>query len=175
MGIDDLMARLDQLLGDLRGGSAREQAGLMRDALVDLKVALKDLTSALERTARDLEAERDQLAAAERRGRLAADIGDGETVEIAAQFAEKHRQRVDLLERKLAVQRDEISLAQQEHDALTERYRSARNGVPLADPAASQVAPEEDDGQLRRQLDRKAVEAAVEAQLEQLKKKMGKG
>ncbi len=153
MGIDDLKARF-------RGGA-------WQDALVDLRVGLKDLKDALDKTERDLTAEREHLTTAERRGQLAADIGDAETAAIARQFADKHRQRVDLLERKLSVQRDEVRLAEQEFEAVSEQHRSAQQGVP---------APEaEDPGLLKARIDREAARAAVDAQLELLKKKMGKG
>jgi hypothetical protein len=175
MGIDDLRARLDRLLREQGlGGSTRHEAGALHDALLDLKVALKDLQDATARTEREIRSERDQLAAAERRGRLAQDINDAETARIAVEFSDRHRQRIDLLERKLAVQRDEQAIAQREYETLAERYRAAKQGIPSSSeptPAAS------DDGseQLRSRLDRRAVESAVDAQLEMLKKKMGKG
>ena len=178
MGIDDLMARLDRLLNEHGlGGAGRKDAGALHDALVDLKVGLKDLQDALERTTRELEAEREQLAAAERRGKLAEEIADAETVRIAAEFAVRHRQRVDLLERKVGVQRDELAAAELEYQTLSERYRSARQGVPPA-AGTGEGQPASDPGDadlLRGRLDRKAVEAAAEAQLEILKRKMGKG
>ena len=139
---------------------------LNRDALVALKVGLKDLKHALDRTERDLAAEREQLTTAERRRQLALDIGDTETVEIARQFADKHRQRVDLLDRKLAVQRDELAMAEQEYQAVSEQHRSA--GPAMPEPEA------EDAGLLKARIDREAAKAAVDAQLELLKKKMGK-
>ena len=111
-------------------------------------------------------AEREQLTTAERRGQLALDIGDAETSAIARQFADKHRQRVDLLERKLAVQRDEVVMAEQDYEAMAEHQRAAGQGMPASDL--------EDAGLLKARLDREAAKAAVDAQLELLKKKMGK-
>ena len=176
MGIDEFKARLERLLSDQRlGGSARAEAGALHEALVDLKVGLKELTEALSRTERDLGTEREQLAAAERRGQLAADIGDQETATIAREFAERHRQRVELLDRKLAVQKDELAIAQSEYDTLSERYRSARQGVPGAAPNAAPPPLADDETELLKgKLDRRAVESAVDAQLEMLKKKLGK-
>ncbi len=138
----------------------------LRDALVDLKVGLQDLKDALAKTERDLTAEREQLTTAERRGRLALDIGDAETAAIARQFADKHRQRVDLLDRKLVVQRDEVALAEQAYEAGSEQHRSARRGMPEVEL--------EEPGRLKAKIDREAAKAAVAAQLELLKKKMGK-
>ncbi len=176
MGIDDLKARFERLLSEQGlGGSARAEAGALHEALVDLKVGLKELTEALGRTERDLSAEREQLAAAERRGQLAADIGDQETATIAREFAERHRQRVELLDRKLGVQRDELAIAQSEYDSLSERYRSARQGVPGSGPTVSAQPPTDAETELLKgKLDRRAVESAVDAQLEMLKKKLGK-
>ena len=138
----------------------------LRDALVDLKVGLQDLKDALAKTERDLTSERDQLTTAERRGQLALEIGDAATVAIARQFADKHRQRADLLDRKLVVQRDEVALAEQEYEAVSEQHRSARQGMPEVELV--------DSGVLKATIDREAAKAVVDAQLELLKKKMGK-
>src|SRR5207247_139060 len=57
---------------------------------------------------------RQRLADAERRGRLAAEIQDQETVAVAGRFAAKHRERVGVLERKLAALNDELALYERE-------------------------------------------------------------
>lgn len=194
MGFDDLKARLDRLLNEQGlGGLGRSQAGILHDALVDLKVGLKDMTDALGRTVRELATEQEHLAAALRRGQLADDISDSETATIAREYAERHRQRVALLERKQAVQQDELAIAQQEYDMLADRYRAARRGVGdtgsrsaagddgLGDPsdgpggsAGPAIDPEEAN-LLKARLDRQRAESVVNAQLEMLKRKMGKG
>ena len=176
MGIDDLRERIERLLGETGIRGDRRQTGAYHDALVDLKVGIKELKASLVGTERELEVERVALATAERRGKLAQDIGDRQTTEIALSFAEKHRQRVAILERKLGVQRDELALAERDYQELGARYRAAKNGMPLTgeptEPAAA--PPPEDDGLLKTRIDRKAIEAAVEAQLEMLKKKLGR-
>ncbi|MEK6688049.1 MAG: hypothetical protein AABZ01_06255, partial [Gemmatimonadota bacterium] len=63
-------------------------------------------------TTRELDGERVRLADAERRGTLAAGIGDQETSALAEIWIVKHRERVQLLERKLEVQRDELAMAE---------------------------------------------------------------
>ncbi len=168
MGIEDLRERIERLLG-----SDRQQAGAYRDALVDLKVGIKDLNDAIAVTTRELEAERAALVTVERRGKLAVDIGDQETVQIANTYAEKHRQRVSVLERKLDVQRDELVLAEREYEDIAARYRSAKQGIPL-DNAPVGPPPAEEDLLLKARLDRQAAEKAVDAQLEMLKKKLGR-
>lgn len=173
MGIDDLNARLDALLSRHGLGSTRREAGAIHDALVDLKVGLKELHDALAKTERELAAEREQLATAERRGRMATEINDAETTEVARQFIEKHRQRVELLERKLAVQQDERAIAEQDYQTLSDRYRSAKQGIPGADAPRVAVDTEDPDF-VRAKIDRQSAEAAAQAQLEMLKRKMGK-
>ena len=175
MGIDDLRARLERLLSEQGlGGFSRRNTGALHDALVDLKLGLKDLKEALERTERELAAAREQLATTERRARLALEIDDTETANIAREYGERHRQRVELLERKLSVQRDELVISEKEYEVLAERYRNARQGIPTSgpDPTAHPDALEAE--LLKSRMDRRAVEAAADAQLEMLKRKLGK-
>src|SRR3989449_2649838 len=74
----------------------------MREAVVEAKLAVGETREAVARTERDLTQERQRLADAERRGRLAAEIQDRETVDVAQRFAAKHRERAAVLEEKLA-------------------------------------------------------------------------
>jgi len=147
---------------DFRG---RGQADL-RAAMVEAKAAISALKSELAHTERTLAAERAQLEAAERRGRLAAEIPDAETVAVAERFAAKHRERVALLERKLQVQLDELALAERDLEELSRQYR----GIPGAPPPPDETG----DPLLQYRMDRAAQEAAAEAQLAQLKRKLGK-
>jgi hypothetical protein len=71
----------------------------MREAVVDAKVAVAEIEEAVDRTERELAAERQRLADAERRGRLAGEIQDQETVQVAERFVAKHRERAGVLER----------------------------------------------------------------------------
>jgi hypothetical protein len=140
------------------------------------------MQSALVSTERELAIERRQLADAERRGRLAADVPDTETVALAERYAARHRERVGVLERKLVVQREELVLAEREVAEMMAEYRGARPGAPFESVEAAwrdvQAAGGErpgtdleDDGPA--ETDRRLKEA-VEAQLAFLKKKLGK-
>ena len=73
----------------------------------------------------------------ERRGRLAADLPDRETVTLAERYAARHRERVGVLERKLAVQRDELLLAEREVAEMMAEYRAARPGAASASVEAA--------------------------------------
>lgn len=151
--------------------------GQLHEALVESKAAVNALRDGLAVTRRELALEQKQLEDAERRGRLAAEIPDQETVAIAARFAARHRERVSVLERKLAVQQDELALAER---LLDELMAEAKGTAPSSDappPPAGEAPRGEAGGQdplLKHRMDQAAREAAADAQLAFLKKKMGK-
>jgi len=154
-------------------GSGRPR-GRLHDALVESKAAVSALRDGLAVTARELALEKKQLEDAERRGRLAAEIPDQETVDVAERFAARHRERVGVLERKLAVQQDELTLAER---LLGELMAEARGTSPSQEPATGPVPRPDagmEDAMLKHRMDQAAREAAVDAQLAFLKKKMGK-
>lgn len=167
-------------------GDLRDLARQMREAVVEAKLAVQDMRTALSRAEGELAAERQRLADAERRSRLAAEIQDGETVSVADRFAARHRERVAVLERKVAAQRDELALAERELGEMHAQLRAAERDRPAAEAqrgaerawrdlqAAGGVRPEVDleADLLQSEMDRKAREAAAERQLEALKKRM---
>ena len=184
---EGLKARLEKLLADhTPPGDPRHRSALLHAAIVDAKVAVGAMRDALDQTGRTLAAERKQLDDAERRGRLAAQVPDPETVQIAEQFAARHRERVQVLELKLTAQREELALTERDVEQMTRELRQARQGGAGPTPAqeaawrdlesAGGVRPETDvAGELlKNQLNRRQMDAAVEAQLEHLKKKLGK-
>src|SRR5262245_16355365 len=113
----------------------RSLARQMREAVVDAKVAVAEIQDALRRTEQELAVERQRLADAERRGRLAGEIQDQETVAIAERFAIKHRERHGVLEHKLAAQREELSLAQRELDDMQSQLKAAATAQPSTERA----------------------------------------
>jgi hypothetical protein len=160
----------------------------MREAVVDAKVAVAEVQEAIARTEREVSAERQRLADAERRGRLAGEIQDQETVSVADRFAAKHRERLGMLERKLATEREELALAQRELDEMQTQLKSAERDRPAMQGDSSTEQAWRDmqsaggerpgvdlqDELLKSDLDRAAREAAAARQLEELKKKMRK-
>ena len=79
-------------MADLTPGTdPRERTGPLREAMIELKIGLQAMREGLDATAGQVEEQRQHLADVERRGRLAADVPDPETVRIAEEFAEKHR------------------------------------------------------------------------------------
>jgi len=170
-------------------GNLRDLARQMREAVVDAKVAVEEVRAAVIRTDTELAAERQRLADAERRGRLAGEIQDQETVQVAERFAAKHRERAGVLERKLAAQREELALAERELTEMQGQLKSADLGAPGVGGAASSTEqawrdlqaaggtrPDVDLQQelLKHDIDRAARERAADEQLDLLKKKIRK-
>ena len=169
-------------------GDLRDLARQMREAVVEAKLAVGETREAVARTDRDLTQERQRLADAERRGRLASEIQDQETVDVARRFAAKHRERTDVLEKKLAALKDELALYERElgdmqgqlvraerDRPLTEAERSAERAWRDLQAAGGARPGTDPEGELlKSQLDRAAREAAADRQLRELKKKMKK-
>jgi len=169
-------------------GDLRDLARQMREAVVEAKLAVRDGREALARTQRELGEERQRLADAERRGRLAAEIQDAETVEVARRFAAKHGERVGVLDRKLAALSAELALSERELAEMQAQLARAERDRPLTEAersaerawrdlqAAGGARPATDvrDELLKAEMDRAAREAAADRQLKELKKKMKK-
>ncbi|MBA3444393.1 MAG: hypothetical protein H0T58_06020 [Gemmatimonadales bacterium] len=181
---ESVKARLEKLFRDHSRSDPRAYMALLREALLEAKVGVATMRSALVVTEREILAEQRQLADAERRGRLAAEVPDGETVTLAERFALRHRERIAVLERKLTVQRDELALAEREVDEMLGQYRGRRGGNEADSiqaawrdlEAAGEDRPDlaREDERLQVESDSKLKERAVEAQLAFLKKKFGK-
>jgi hypothetical protein len=169
-------------------GDLRDLARQMREAVIEAKVAVQEMREALVRTQGELTLERQRLADAERRGRLAAEIQDQETVTVAERFATKHRERAQVLERKLAAQQEEVALAERDMVEMQGQLKSAEKDRATVEgdrsterawrevQSAGGARPGMDlqDELLKSQMDRAAREAAAQEQLEALKKKMRK-
>ncbi len=175
---DAINAAIDAATGP---PDSRERLSRMRDAVIDARAALEGMREGVAKSDRQLTAERRHLADAERRGRMAAQIGDQETADVAEQFTAKHRERVRVLEDKLEAQRAELALAERELDEMKSQLKKAAGSSGAESAwreieAAGGVRPDTDvkDELLQSQLDRAAKEAEAEARLDALKKKMGR-
>lgn len=182
---DAFRAALDAAAGP---ADLRALARQMREAVVDAKVAVGEIQEAVARTDRELALERQRLADAERRGRLAGEIQDHETVAVAERFTAKHRERVAVLERKLAAQREELALAEREVADMHAQLKSAERDRPVMEgdrsseqawrdvqsAGGSRPGMDLQDELLKFDMDRAAREAEATRQLEELKKKMRK-
>lgn len=177
--LDGLKARLDQLLRE-RGSDPRAFAAAMRDAIIEAKIGVGRMQEAVTASERELAAERKQLEDAERRGRLAAAVPDPETVSVAERFVLRHRERIEVLVRKIAVQRDELILAQREIDEMAAQVRQGNSAAAGSIHAAwrdleAAGAGRPAEGEVEQaNAERRRLDEAIEAQLAYLKKKLGK-
>lgn len=160
---------------------SREIASQMRDAVIEARAAIEQMRDDLRKTEEELAAEQRHLSDAERRGRLAQQIDDHETVSVAERFREKHRERVRVLTDKLSAQKAELALAERELTEMKSQLKSVAGGKAfdaawreLESATRGRSGSSLDDDVLRSNIDRAAREAQAEARLEALKKKMGK-
>lgn len=165
-----------------------EIAAQMREAVIEQKAGVRQMQEALARDESLLAVLQDELATAERRRGQADAIGDAETVTVADKYIAKHRERVVVIERKVVVQREELGLAERDLTEMTAQLAEAakrRGGDEAARGAndawnslgaAGMDRPEVDtEGDLlKSRIERQAREAAADARLEELKKKMGR-
>ncbi|MFN2398390.1 MAG: hypothetical protein ABR543_07080 [Gemmatimonadaceae bacterium] len=150
---------------------------LMREALVEARVGVAAISAALDSTRKQLVVQRGELETVQRRGRMAAEINDRETVKIAAQYERRHLERIEVLERKVVAQEAELVLARREMEEMNSQLKAASAGIGFAEPARVEEpatpGPNADDG-LRREMDRSAREAEAARQLDEMKRRMGK-
>lgn len=117
----------------------------MRDAMVHAKLGVQDLRNGIATTETRLAAERAELDTVRRRLGLAAQIGDNETVAIAERFAAQHAERVAVLESKLMVQQQELTLTERELDEMSSQLRLAASGIAPGGVSADVQAARELD------------------------------
>lgn len=122
---DSLRALSDRLAPEER----RRVVSSMRDAMVHAKLGVQDLRSGIAVTETRLATERTELETVRRRLGLAAQIGDSETVAIAERFATQHAERVAVLESKLMVQQQELTMTERELDEMSSQLRMAASGI----------------------------------------------
>ena len=176
-----MFEQLKQALRDaLAGGSTPASVAMMRDALVEAKVAVGQSREARDGMAAQLAHEQSELETVRRRGQLAAQISDAETVEIAARFEKKHAERVEMLVRKRAALETEVAIGERELDEMTVQFRAmqAAAKMPAAPSApAAQAGLDERETEhnaLRREAERAARASDAERRLEELKRQMGR-
>jgi hypothetical protein len=180
---DSLKARLEQLFRASSPSDSRARATALREALLEAKVGVSTMRSALAATEDELQQERRRLEDAERRGRLAAELPDAQTVGVADRYAQRHRERIGVLERKLTVQRDELAMAEREVAEMFQEFRSVASGdrfesveaawrdLQAAGGERPELGPDDNDAAA---LSEDKLKQAIDAQLAYLKRKLGK-
>ncbi len=142
----------------------RASVAAMRDALVAARLGVDDMRQGVTVARARVDAARAELETTRRRGRLAAEVHDAETVAVAERFAATQAERVAVLEAKAEVQARELALAEREVAEMTAEYRR------LAATGQSEAAPPGGAGDGGAP----GAPADADAMLAALKRRMGK-
>jgi hypothetical protein len=183
---ENLKAAIQDILqGRVAPVDRRAAIADMKRALVSAKLGVSDLREGVEITKQRLDTERNSLETVVRRKALAASIPDAETVAIAEKFEAQHTQRIAVLEQKLAAQEAELGMVESDYDEMLKALKSADRGVggglnaESAGPTDADLGLPDDAGlnsqldALKRQSRRSDANAAADAKLEELKRRMG--
>jgi hypothetical protein len=184
MGFDNFRKSLEDLMNrHTPPTDRRETASQMRDTLIQAKMGLSEMRDGLDKARQRLAIEERELETVKRRRQMALDINDAETVAIADKFVATHGERVELLRRKVAIQEDEVRMAEADVEAMTRDLKSAVSGTGDFSPNIEAPSPDLDFtgaavsneiDALSRKRARAEHQANAEAELEELKRRMGK-
>jgi hypothetical protein len=187
---EQLRASLRNLLDNASPGDRRAALTDLKEALVHARLGVDDLRGGVAKAReRTVEAQQ-ELETIRRRKRLAEQIGDAETVEVATRFEALQAERVEVLARKQDAQERELALAEREVSEMSADFRRAVAGVGSGtvsgggggdahDRAASAevdalLGNDEAADRERRAASRAQRDADADARLAELKRRMGK-
>ncbi len=193
MVFDSFRQSFDELLARATKPEDRRLiASRMKDTLVQARMGLDDMRSALEKARQRLVLEEKELETVRRRKQLAEGISDRETVDIATKYEEMHAERVSVVKQKVAAQEAELALAERDVAQMTAELKAVVNGTdPRAAVGAAEAAAEAEvdaaldssaqASQLRDEINslgraraRADAESEAARRLEELKRQMGK-
>ena len=148
----------------------------MKQTLVLARVARDEVRAVYAASLQKLAGPRTELATIVRRGDLARQIDDLETVAVAQRFADTQRATVGLLERKVAVQYEELSLAERTVTDMEAELKAVTGRGPAPDltPDPSVAGAASVDASDYRALDDAARAQTADERLAELKRRMGR-
>jgi hypothetical protein len=163
-------------------------ASQMREAVVEQKVGVRAMQDDLDKARQLLVMQQSELATATRRREQAAAIQDAETIDVADKFIARIQERIAVLEKKVAAQTEELGLAERDLAEMTTQLADAARRHPGIQSERSTEAAWQGLGQggmdrpetdleaelLEGRMKRQAREAAADAKLDELKKRMGR-
>jgi hypothetical protein len=175
----------DLLHGNVPPEGRRELIAVMKDTIVQARMAMDDLRDGVETTKKRVVVEMAELETIRRRKNLAKGVGDEETVRIAERFEAQHAERLAVLEQKLLSQESELAMVDREVAEMKEQLKAAMAGVGsgmrsgTVDAAADPLDPartglEHQLNDLKRAERRASADAEADARLAELKKRMGR-
>ena len=98
----------------------------MYEEVTDAKAYLSRLEEDLKKALRAAEAEKKEALTCRRREKMAREIGDEETAEVARRFGDKHEKRQQVLERKALAMKEELDIRKAEVGEMLEQLKEAR-------------------------------------------------
>ena len=181
---DEVRQAFRELLhGNVSPEGRRELISVMKDTLVQARLAMDDLREGVEATRKRVTREQLELETIRRRKGLAQGVGDAETVVVAERFETQHAERLAVLEQKLAAQEGELALVERDVAEMKEQLKAALAGVGSGMRTETVTADPLDDGRseveqqlndLKRAERRASADATADAALAELKKRMGR-
>ncbi len=100
--------------------------GGMVDEINDVKGEVANLESQIRKALAEAEREGAEAATCMRREQMAREIGDSETADVAAQFAEKHEEHQQLLEQKAKALKAELDFSREEVEEMMAKVKEAQ-------------------------------------------------
>jgi phage shock protein A len=98
----------------------------MKSEVADAKVRIRELEDQIARAEAESAREAKDATTAQRRGKMATDIGDAETAEVAQQFVAKHQERQRVLDQKVVALRQELEVRRKEVDEMLAKVKEAQ-------------------------------------------------
>jgi hypothetical protein len=156
---------------DVDGRRVDARTITMRRELTTVREAFARIEAELVRARRDAAAERESESVCRRREGLARKIGDDETVRIAVEYAERHAEHANVLERKVEVLVAERDLVHRDLDEMEKLVAERAEKVAAGRSPADVLGQQREDRDFGR-LEREARERAAAERLEELKRRM---
>lgn len=156
------------------GGDGHPQIRVMQRELASARGELKRLEDERLRYRTRRSHEREQEEICVRREKMARDIGDAETADIAVRYAVRHRERTAILERRIELIEQEEGLLGRDVEEMEAALREVQqNAGQLDDLGSTRVAsgPDPDAADFRH-LEQERRERAAQERLEELKRRM---
>jgi len=100
--------------------------GGMVDEITDAKAEIGNLENQIGKALASAEKEKAQAATCRRREQMARAIGDSETGDVAAQFAEKHEEHQQVLEQKAKALKAELDFRGEEVEEMMTKVKEAQ-------------------------------------------------
>ena len=98
----------------------------MRAEVAEAQARVRELEALITRATAEAEREKTEAATARRRGKMAEDIGDADTAQVAAQYVASREERQRVLEQKAAAMKEELVIRTREVEEMLVKVKEAQ-------------------------------------------------